>query len=120
NQPNFGGLADIDSWFIERNVEEIKNNALAWKNCKTQEQRRNHVSKTLVRWSEIYRLPYFNPVRFLVVDPMHCLFLGIAKWIVMRLWIEEGKLNPENLLLMQERANRIQVPADIGRLPNKM
>lgn len=24
NQPNFGGLADIDSWFIERNVEEIK------------------------------------------------------------------------------------------------
>ena len=28
NQPNFGGLADMDSWFVERNVKEIKNNAL--------------------------------------------------------------------------------------------
>ncbi|CAB4429336.1 unnamed protein product [Rhizophagus irregularis] len=46
NQLNFGGLADIDSWFIERNVEEIKNNALAWKKCKTQEQCQNHISKT--------------------------------------------------------------------------
>src|SRR6266496_122623 len=36
----------------------------------------------LVRWSEMLRLPYFNPIRHLIVDPMHCLFLGIAKWIV--------------------------------------
>ncbi len=120
NQPNFGGFSDMDSWFIERDVKEIKKNALAWKNCKTEEQRRTHVSETLVRWSEIHRLPYFNPVRFLVIDPMHCLFLGIAKWIVTRLWIEEGKLNPENLLLMQKRANKIQVPADIGRIPSKI
>jgi len=120
NQPNFGGMADMDSWFVERDVEEIKINALEWKNCKSEEQRRKHVSETFVRWSEIHRLPNFNPVRFLIVDPMHCLFLGIAKWIIMRLWIEEGKLNSENLSLMQKRASRIQVPVDIGRLPNKI
>ena len=101
-------------------VEEIKNNALEWKNCKSEEQRRKHVSETFVQWSEIHCLPNFNPVRFLIVDLMHCLFLGIAKWIIMRLWIEEGKLNSENLSLMQKRANRIQVPVDIGRLPSKI
>jgi hypothetical protein len=68
----------------------------------------------------MHRLSYFNPVRFLVIDPMHCLFLGIAKWIVTRLWIEEGKLSPQDLLLMQNRANKIQVPADIGRIPGKI
>lgn len=68
----------------------------------------------------MYRLPYFNPIRFLVIDPMHCLFLGIAKWIVTRLWIEKGKLTPQNLSLMQKRASNIQVPVDIGRIPSKI
>jgi hypothetical protein len=120
NQPNYGGFANMESWFIERNVNEIRNNTFAWKACKTQEQRKNHVSETLVRWSEIYRLPYFNPICFLIINPMHCLFLGIAKWIVTRLWIEEGRLTSQDLLVMQERANQIQVPADIGRIPGKI
>jgi len=68
----------------------------------------------------MYRLPYFDPVRFLVVDPMHCLFLGIAKWIVTRLWIEEEKLTSQDLSLMQNRAAKIQVSADIGRIPKKI
>ncbi|PKB93788.1 hypothetical protein RhiirA5_256347, partial [Rhizophagus irregularis] len=41
---------------------------------------------TGIRWSELLRLSYFDPIRFIVVDPMHCLFLGIAKWIVKRIW----------------------------------
>ena len=110
----------MDNWFIERDVEKIKDDAIAWKYCQTEEQCQKHVSETLVRWSEIYHLPCFNPVHFLVIDPMHCLFLGIAKWIVMRLWIEEEKLTPQNLLLMQKRANQIQVLGDIGRLPSKI
>src|SRR5256885_15371505 len=75
---------------------------------------------SFVRWSEIYRLPYFDPTKFLIVDPMHCLFLGIAKWIVTRLWIEENRLTMKHLEIMQERANKIKVPLDIGRIPNKI
>jgi hypothetical protein len=30
-----------------------------------------------VRWSELLRLPYFDPSRFVVVDAMHNLFLGL-------------------------------------------
>src|SRR6266498_460501 len=69
----------------------------------------------------VRNIPFiFNPVRFLVIDPMHCLFLGIAKWIVTRLWIEKGRLTSQNLLTMQKRADKIQVPADIGRIPSKI
>ena len=50
---------------------------------------------------------------------MHCLFLGIAKWI-MKLWIEEGILSSHDLALMEQRAKKMEVPSDLGRIPNKI
>ena len=69
----------MDEWFVERNINEIRQDAIAWKDCKTEDARRKHMLETLVCWSEIYHHPYFNSSRFLIVDPMHCLFLGITK-----------------------------------------
>ncbi|GET54135.1 hypothetical protein GLOIN_2v1788017 [Rhizophagus irregularis DAOM 181602=DAOM 197198] len=117
NQPNFGGFEDIDDWFVERDINLIREKAREWKKCATEESRKAHVSQYHVRWSEVYQLPYFNSVRFCVVDPMHCLFLGVAKWIVMKLWIDEGILNNEKLKIMQERADLIKFPSDLGRHP---
>jgi hypothetical protein len=117
NQPNFGGFEDIDDWFVERDINLIREKAREWKKCATEESRKAHVSQYHVRWSEVYQLPYFNSVRFCVVDPMHCLFLGVAKWIVMKLWIDEGILNNEKLKIMQERADLIKFPSDLGRRP---
>ena len=79
NQLNFGGFADMSEWFVERNIDIIRRDANLWKNCYTDNTRKKHTSETSVQWSEIYRLPYFNSVRFIIIDPMHCLFLGIAK-----------------------------------------
>ena len=105
NQPNFGGFSDFDDWFIERDIDIIREKANEWKNCTTEESRKAHVSQHHVRWSEIYNLHYFNPVRHCVVDPMHCLFLGIAKWIVTKLWIGEGSVGmghcPREFLMSQ-------------------
>ena len=117
NQPNFGGFEDFDDWFIERDISVIREKANEWKKCANEESRKTHVSQHHVHWSEIYRLPYFNPVHHCVVDPMHCLFLGIAKWIVMKLWIGEGVLNGEKLRVMQERADMIEFTSDLGRHP---
>ena len=50
---------------------------------------------------------------------MHCLFLGIAKWI-MKLWIEEGVLSAQDLVLMEQRAKKFEVPSDLGRIQNKI
>src|SRR5206468_13010779 len=92
----------------------------AWRYCTTRDERDAHVSANLVRWSEMLRLPYFNPIRHLIVDPMHCLFLGIAKWIVKKLWIDGGKLSKSDLKLMENRAKQIKLPADMGRIPYKI
>ena len=116
-QPNFGGFTDFDEWFIERDINVIKEKASEWKKCTTEESRKTHVSQNHVRWSEIYNLHYFNPVRHCVVDPMHCLFLGVAKWIVTKLWIGEGILDDAKLKIMQRRADAIKIPSDLGRHP---
>ena len=51
---------------------------------------------------------------------MHCLFLGIAHWIVKKLWIDGNKITKRDLEKMEERAKIIQMPADLGRIPNKI
>ncbi len=117
NQPNFGGFEDFDDWFIERDINVIREKASEWKKCTTEESRKAHVSRYHVRWSEIYRLLHFNPVRFCVVDPMHCLFLGVAKWIVTKLWIGQGILDNVKLEIMQKRADTIKISSDLGRRP---
>jgi hypothetical protein len=120
NQPNFGGFSDFEDWFVERNVDIIREKANEWKKCQTEESRKAHVSQHHVRWSEIYNLHYFNPVRHCVVDPMHCLFLGVAKWIVMKLWIGEGILDDAKLKIMQKRADAIKITSDLGRRPARI
>ena len=51
---------------------------------------------------------------------MHCLFLGIGKWLVKRIWIEEGILTNSILDEIQLIMEKFQVPSDIGRIPRKV
>src|SRR6266487_3417109 len=51
---------------------------------------------------------------------MHCLFLEIAKWIVKRIWIDEGILTLNILEDVQKKMNRFQIPSDLGRIPGKI
>jgi hypothetical protein len=120
NQPNFGGFSDFEDWFVDRDIRIIREKASEWKQCQTEESRKAHVSQHYVRWSEIYNLHYFNPVRHCVVDPMHCLFLGVAKWIVTKLWIGEGILDDAKLKIMQKRADEIKIASDLGRRPARI
>src|SRR2546430_2018512 len=119
-RPNFGGFEDMDDWFKIKDLEEHRRNAMIWKHQQTNEDRKRHVSRTHVRWSEMLRLPYHNPIRHLVVDSMHCLFLRISHWIVKRLWIDGNKITKSDLELMEKRAKCIKVPADLGRIPYKI
>jgi hypothetical protein len=113
-------MDDIDEWFITRNSIQHRQDAIGWRYCKSDAARKRFVKEFGVRWSELLRLPYFDPIRFVIVDPMHCLFLGIAKWIVKRIWVDEGVLSPNDLKNIQNVMNRFQVPADLGRIPRKI
>jgi hypothetical protein len=68
----------MNTWFTTKNSIEHQRNAELWRQCKSQDERKRHISEIHARWSEMLRLPYFNPIRHLVIDPMHCLFLKIA------------------------------------------
>ncbi|CAB4028333.1 Hypothetical predicted protein [Paramuricea clavata] len=62
----------------------------------TQEARSATEALYGARYSELLRLPYFDCVRFTVVDPMHNLFLGTAKHLV-EVWLQVLTLSANDL-----------------------
>ena len=70
------------------------------------------------RYSELLRLPYFDIVRFHLVDPMHNL-LGTAK-NMMSIWKDSGLLSHSIFEKIQQQADLVNLPAGIGRIPGKI
>lgn len=82
---------------------------------------RNKLESTLgCRYSALLKLPYFDPPVMLAVDPMHNLFLGIAKHHLKRMWISTGLLDDHKFKSIQDRIDNFLVPPDIGRIPSKI
>ena len=69
------------------------------------------------RYSVLLELPYFDPVRMLLIDPMHNLFLGTAKRVTQTFWLEKQILSTSDLQTKHKRLSNIAVPSDLGRLP---
>lgn len=46
--------------------------------------------------AELFFVPYYDAIRFVVIDPMHNLLLGTARH-VFKLWIERGVLSIQKL-----------------------
>ncbi len=62
-----------------RTAAEICNSGQLYLDAEDEKTRDDTVKNTGIRWSELYRLPYFDPSRFVVVDCMHNLFLGLVQ-----------------------------------------
>lgn len=72
------GNCEKEKW-QHRDATEIRRLATAWRDAPTLEAQ-NEIYKTHgVRWSELYRLPYYDPTRQLIVDSMHCILEGLIK-----------------------------------------
>jgi len=110
----------MEEWFEPVNISQYFDAAKQWLSCTNNQNRKNHVKSTGIRWSELYRLKYFDPVIFMVVDPMHCLFLGIGKWIMKQCILDHDKLSKDKLSTIEKRMAHIKVPSDIGRIPSKV
>ena len=73
-----------------------------------------------LRYSILLELPYFNPIRYPVIDPMHNLFLGTGKH-VMEIWLNDPNiLSKQSVMIIEETVQKFVVPEGIGRLPNKI
>ncbi len=118
---HYGGMEEYDEW-MTRPADPLLHRQYAqeWIQCSSKNTRDNHFKEHGVRWTELLRLPYMDPIRFAVVDPMHCLFLGVAKWIIKSIFVNQNKLTMEQLRVAQERMKHVDLPSDIGRIPAKI
>ena len=69
-----------------------------------------------VRYSVLLSLPYFDPVRYTVVDIMHNMYLGTGKH-VFKQWLSSNLLTKDNLTDIDKMIKSFIVPNYIGRLP---
>lgn len=106
-------------WPLRNNTQHRKDVDII-KKCKHTTKAAQLESKLGVRYSELLRLPYFDPVRMLIIDPMHCLYLGITKHLMKSVWIDREILTPKQLQLLQECVNSCSAPANLGRIPHKI
>ncbi|VDB96864.1 unnamed protein product [Peniophora sp. CBMAI 1063] len=66
---------DYERW-PRRSWAEHLEHAAAWRDAPTPEAQEALAQVTGIRWSELLRLPYWNPTVYAIVDAMHNLFLG--------------------------------------------
>jgi hypothetical protein len=118
---HYGGMQDYDEW-VTKPADLLLHRQYAheWLQRNSKTSREAHFKVHGVRWTEVLRLPYMDPIRFAVVDPMHCLFLGVAKWIIKSIFVNQKKLTMEQLRVAQNRMDNIDLPSDIGRIPPKI
>ena len=67
-----------------------------WRNATTQHQRDLIFEQHGLRWSELLRLPYWDPTRFAVLDAMHNIFLGEYRTHCRSIWGIDVKSDRRN------------------------
>ena len=68
----------VETW-QKRTREELAQHAAAWRDAPNKTTRKKLYKKNGVRWSEFWRLSYWDPTKFVVIDGMHSLFLRIVQ-----------------------------------------
>ena len=66
--------------------------------AKTKQDRKACERSTGVRHTELLRLSYYKPIRFVAIDPMHNVFLETTKHVLKTLWIDEEFENNATVL----------------------
>ena len=87
----FGSRADFsgydESTWTKRTREEHLAISELHVAASTKTKQKNLEYEHRVRYTELIRLFYYNPIRCDLVDPMHCLLLGVGKH-TLKAWIE--------------------------------
>ncbi|KEP45885.1 transposase family tnp2 protein, partial [Rhizoctonia solani 123E] len=111
--------------FSRRTRKEHKRAARVYRNLPNKSQKQKHISTKYekgkpagYRDSVLLRLPYWDATKMVVVDPMHCLFLGIVDWQFHTIWVDMKHLRPgEELDELQTMVQSTVRPRHCGRPP---
>jgi hypothetical protein len=117
NLTDYSGY-DRESW-TKRTDETHREHAYQELQAKTKAEKNSIKKKYGAKYSVLFELPYYNSIRFVVIDIMHNLFLGTSKRML-NVWKERNILNCKHFQLVQEKILTLSVPQDIGRIPYKI
>ena len=87
--------SEFDKW-KPRDITKMRRQAEAWRDAQTSRERDDIFNEYGVRWSEFWRLPYWDPSKMLVIDSMHCILEGLAHYhcrYVLELDAKQAKAN---------------------------
>ena len=115
NRNDFSGI-EIG---LPREHVNHKNNAKSTLLARTPTERKKKELELGSRFTELFHLPYYDTVRYAIIDPLHNLFLGTGKRL-QNYWIEIGLLNNCNLKIIQERLDIFNTPSNIGHISRKI
>ncbi|KAJ3782299.1 hypothetical protein GGU10DRAFT_246422, partial [Lentinula aff. detonsa] len=76
---------DPETW-PRRNLEQHRSQAFLWRDASSTSQRDKIYKEYGVRWSELLRLPYWNPITFTLIDSMHMGYLGLFSTHIQKIW----------------------------------
>ena len=102
DQPDYTGF-DRESWPSRENATHCQY-ALEQRACKTQNAQKEVEQKYGCRYSVLLQLPYFDPVRMCVIDPMHNLLVGTARYMI-SVWKELKILKESDLEIIQAKVD---------------
>ena len=117
NKSDFSGF-DVENW-NDRQCEVHLQKAREARDANNKKARESIESSYGARFSLLHNLICFNVVRCHVVDPMHNLFLGIAKHAV-DTWKKTSTLTDSDCRKIQSIVDVVDPPPGIGRIPRKI
>ena len=116
-KPIYAGF-DCDNW-RSRNLSMHKSIISKYSEAKSMSDRNKIFRDSGVRFSELLNIPHFDVVRCHVIDPMHNIFLGLAKHTI-RTWKEKEILTVQRFSQLQEKVDSVNPPPGVGRIPRKI
>ena len=104
-------------WLKRTNVSH-RSSVASINKCSTKTERNRLESEYGCRYSELLKLEYFDPVRSVVIDPMHNLFLGSAKHLMKNIWLHnEQILSKDKFFKMQQFVDGFHVLQIVVEFP---
>ncbi|KAI0631156.1 hypothetical protein C8Q77DRAFT_1062169 [Trametes polyzona] len=109
---------DVENFELRDDWEQVAN-AFAWRDAKTEKERKRLFEENGQRWAKFFELPGWLPSGC-AIDFMHNFYLGIAKEMYMAFLVRGYLLNKEMWRSLEETVNSIRWPSGIGRLPTNL
>lgn len=116
NRVDFSGVEIGDL----RQHDEHKTNGKNTLSAVTRTERKELELEKGSRFTQLFFLPYYDSIKFAIIDPMHNLFLGTSKRVLQKVWLENGLLSRTDLENIQARVDQFVIPRGVGRIPRKI